>query len=480
MESTALAPVTFNEAFFPDGEPRAQYRRLVETFRSLQPEELASRVQAINATLLQHGVTFTVYADDRGTERIFPFDVVPRILTREEWDLISRGMAQRVLALNAFLADIYAEQRILRDKVVPLDLVWSCRYFVREMIGLRVPAGVYIHVSGIDLLRDDRGEFLVLEDNVRSPSGVSYVLENRDVLKRVFPAMFNGYAVAPVDDYPRRLLRTLLHSAPRGRGDATVAVLTPGIHNSAYFEHALLARRMGVELVEGRDLIVIDDAVHIRTTRGLERVDVIYRRVDDEFIDPLYFRPDSQLGVAGIMNAYRAGNVALANAPGTGVADDKAVYAYVPAMIKYYLSEEPLIPNVPTFEMTDESQRRHVLASLERFVVKTVYGSGGYGMLIGPSASQAELERYREIIEANPRDFIAQPVVALSSAAHVHRQRPGPAPRRPPAVRAAGRAARHPAGGAHPRRPDAGLDRGELLARRRKQRHLGAFGVSLC
>jgi uncharacterized circularly permuted ATP-grasp superfamily protein len=405
----------FDEAFASDGSVRAHYAALIASLGALRPDEIGARVQAINATLLQRGVTFTVYADEQGTERIFPFDIIPRIITPAEWTRISNGIAQRVRALNAFLNDVYHDQRIVRDGIVPAELVWSCRYFVREMIGLNVPAGVYIHVSGIDLLRDGNGAFVVLEDNVRTPSGVSYVLENREVLTRTFPAIFSGYSVAPVDDYPRRLLRTLLHSAPHGSGAANVVVLTPGIHNSAYFEHALLARRMGVELVEGRDLIVLDDTVHVRTTRGLERVDVLYRRVDDEYLDPLYFKPDSGLGIAGLLDAYRAGNVTLANAPGTGVADDKAIYPFVPAMIKYYLSEEPLIDNVETFEMTDERHRRHVLAHLERYVVKTTFGSGGYGMLIGPAASAAELEHFRTVVEANPRDFIAQPVVALST-----------------------------------------------------------------
>jgi uncharacterized circularly permuted ATP-grasp superfamily protein len=405
----------YDEAFVREGEPRAHYARLIATLAGMRPEELAARVQSIGATLLQRGVTFTVYADDKGTERIFPFDVIPRMITAGEWSDIARGIAQRVQALNAFLQDIYADGRILRDGIVPRELVWSSRYFLREMIGVKVPGGIYLHVSGIDLLRDERGRFVVLEDNVRTPSGVSYVLENREILKRAFPNLFDGYSVSAVDDYPRRLLRTLHHSAPGGRSQANVVVLTPGIHNSAYFEHALLARRMGVELVEGRDLIVVDDAVHVRTTRGLQRVDVIYRRVDDDFLDPLYFRADSTLGVAGLMDAYRAGNVTLANALGTGIADDKAVYPYVPAMIKYYLNEDPIVENVPTFSLLDDAQRSHVLSRLDRMVVKNVYGSGGYGMMIGPMAGEAERDRFRAAIEANPREFIAQPVIDLSS-----------------------------------------------------------------
>jgi uncharacterized circularly permuted ATP-grasp superfamily protein len=358
-------------------------------------------------------VTFTVYADSQGTERIMPFDLIPRIIPGSEWSRLSRGIAQRVQALNAFLADAYHEQRILRQGIIPWELVYSSKFFCREMIGVRVHRDVYIHVSGIDLIRGSDGTYYVLEDNLRSPSGISYVLENRDVLKRSFPKLFENYQPLPVDDYPLRL-RNALRASSRST-DPTVVLLTPGIYNAAYFEHTLLARRMGVELVEGSDLIVHDNVVFMKTTRGLQRVDVIYRRIDDDFLDPLYFRPDSAVGIAGLMNAYRAGNVAIANAVGTGVADDKAVYPHVPAMIRFYLGEEPLLPNVPTFDCTNERERDHVLAHLEELVVKNTNQSGGYGMLMGPASTAAERELFREAIGAQPRDFIAQPVVQLSS-----------------------------------------------------------------
>jgi len=357
-----------------------------------------------------------VYADSAGTERVFPFDVIPRILRADEWSRIARGIAQRVRALNAFVHDIYHAERILRDKRIPRDLIYSSKHYNREMIDVDVPHDIYIHVSGIDLLRDDRGEFLVLEDNCRTPSGISYVLENRDVLKRGFPDLFRDYAVCPVDDYPSRLLDVLRYVAPRDNPTPTVVVLTPGIYNSAYFEHTLLARRMGVELVEGRDLIVVENVVFLKTTRGLERVDVIYRRIDDDYLDPLYFMPDSSLGVPGLMNAFRAGNVAIANAIGTGVADDKSVYRYVPEMIRYYLSEEPILANVETYDCNDTVQRRHVLANLDSLVVKNTNASGGYGMLMGPFASLEERASFAAMIKANPREFIAQPIVELSSS----------------------------------------------------------------
>ena len=405
----------FDEFFERDGVAREHYAGLVEALAEYPREEVLGRVQSINAALLQRGVTFTVYADASGIERVFPFDLIPRILRAEEWSRIERGIAQRVQALNAFLHDVYHDQRILREKRVPADLVYSCKHFCREMVGVDVPGGVYVHVSGIDLIRDERGEFLVLEDNCRTPSGISYVLENRDVLKRNFPDLFAGYAVRPVDDYPRRLLDVLRHAALQWRENPTVVVLTPGIHNSAYFEHAMLARRMGAELVEGRDLVVIDDVVYVKTTRGLQRVDVIYRRVDDDFLDPLYFIPESVLGVTGLLDAYRAGNVVLANAIGTGVADDKSVYRFVPEMIRFYLDEEPVLGVVPTFDCTDPAQRRHVVGHLADLVVKSTAASGGYGMLMGPHADAAEREEFARKIEANPREFIAQPVISLSS-----------------------------------------------------------------
>ena len=406
----------YDELFRPDGGPRDQYATLVATLSSIARDEVLARVQSINTMLLQRGVTFTVYAEAAGTERVFPFDVIPRILTKIEWAWIERGIGQRVRALNAFIHDVYHEERILRERRIPREIVYSSKNYCREMIGIDVPAGVYIHVSGIDLIRDERGEFLVLEDNCRTPSGISYVLENRTVLKYGFPDLFRGHEVHPVDDYPRRLLRILRHCAPQKSERPNVVVLTPGIHNSAYFEHTLLARRMGVELVEGFDLLVVDDVVYVKTTNGLQRVDVIYRRIDDDYLDPLYFRPESALGVTGLMNAYRAGNVSLANAIGSGVADDKALYRHVPEMIRFYLGEEPVIENVPTFDCTDETERRHVIANLDKFVIKNTNASGGYGMLMGSFASREERATFASLIEANPRDFIAQPTIELSSA----------------------------------------------------------------
>ncbi|GAC1544990.1 MAG: circularly permuted type 2 ATP-grasp protein [Vulcanimicrobiaceae bacterium] len=406
----------FDELYAPGGEPRPHYEPLAATLAALGRDDMLGRVQAINTALLQRGVTFTVYADAAGTERVFPFDVIPRILTAQEWSRVERGIAQRVRALNAFIYDIYHGERILREKRMPRELVYSSKNYNREMIDVDVPHDIYIHVSGIDLIRDERGEFLVLEDNCRTPSGISYVLENRDVLKRGFPDLFRNYAVQPVDEYPSRLLDVLRYVAPRGSAMPNVVVLTPGIYNSAYFEHTLLARRMGVELVEGRDLAVIDNVVYLKTTRGPERVDVIYRRIDDDYLDPLYFKPDSTLGVTGLMNAYRAGNVTIANAIGTGVADDKAVYRHVPEMIRFYLNEEPLLANVPTYDCTDATERRHVLANLESLVVKNTNASGGYGMLMGPHSSQDERDAFKALIETRPRDFIAQPVIQLSSS----------------------------------------------------------------
>ena len=407
--------VDFFDEFADDlGVPRAHYGGLAQTLRSIDVAEFRHRVDLVNAVLLQRGVTFTVYSDSRGTERILPFDLIPRIVPGEEWSLIKRGIGQRVLALNAFLGDIYGPQRILHEGHIAAEMIFSSKFFNREMIGFRVPRDVYIHVSGIDLIRGRDGTYYVLEDNLRTPSGISYVLENRDVLKRSFPQLFEHYQPRPVDDYPQRLRSALRHSAPPGPGDPTIVLLTPGIYNSAYFEHTVLARRMGVELVEGSDLLVRDNVVYMKTTKGLQRVDVIYRRIDDDFLDPLYFRPESTLGVAGIMNAYRAGNVAIANAVGTGVADDKAIYPHVPTMIRFYLGEEPILPNVPTYDCTDVVQRRHVCSHLDELVVKNTNQSGGYGMLMGPSASALERERFKDAIEANPRDFIAQPIIPLS------------------------------------------------------------------
>jgi uncharacterized circularly permuted ATP-grasp superfamily protein len=407
---------SFDEMFDSLGVCRPPYRPLHERLLELTPEELKLRQQSADLSFLHQGITFTVYGRDEGTERIFPYDLLPRIITGREWETLERGLTQRINALNLFLKDIYHEGLIMRDGVVPRELVYSCKHYRREMRGIDVPRDIYVSVIGTDLVRLDNGEFAVLEDNLRVPSGVSYMLANRQVMKHVFPRLFGNYGVRPIDHYGQALLATLRALAPQHRPDPTIVLLTPGVFNSAYFEHTFLARQMGVELVEGRDLVVHDNVVFMRTTAGLKRVDVIYRRVDDDFLDPLVFRPDSQLGVAGLINAYRAGNVALANAIGTGIADDKALYAYVPAIIRYYLSEDPILPNVETFLLGEVSQRNHVLEHLEKLVVKAVGESGGYGMLIGPHSTVAEREEFRQRILADPRNYIAQPTLALSRA----------------------------------------------------------------
>jgi uncharacterized circularly permuted ATP-grasp superfamily protein len=363
------------------------------------------------------GITFTVYGDKAGTEKIFPFDIIPRVINHEEWALIEEGMAQRIRALNLFINDIYNGQMILKDGVVPAEMVRTSSGFRGECVGLNPPGGIWIHVTGTDLVRNRDGNYYVLEDNLRCPSGVSYVMENRSVLKRTLPQAFEDMPVRPVDDYPHRLLDTLCQTAPAGaKNNPRVVVLTPGPYNSAYFEHAFLAQQMGVELVEGRDLVVVDGFVKARTTKGFERVDVIYRRVDDDFIDPLVFNKDSQLGVPGLMEVYRKGRLTLANAPGTGVADDKAIYTYVPNIIRYYLSEEPLLPNVPSYVCWDPKQRQYVLENLSKLVVKAVNQSGGYGMLVGPHSTEKEQKKFAELIQKNPRDYIAQPTLSLSRA----------------------------------------------------------------
>ncbi len=404
----------FDEMFEAPGKPRPHYQVLAEQLARLTVEEFEERRRAVDDSFLNAGIGFTVYGQDEGLERIFPFDLIPRIIPGDEWAHIERGLIQRVRALNHFLDDVYHDQKILREGLIPAALVFGARHFRREMIGVDPPGGVYAHVAGVDLVRDDNGEYLVLEDNLRSPSGASYMLENRAAMKREFAPLYERYGVLAIEQYPQELLAALRQVAPPAASMPTVVLLTPGIHNSAYFEHSFLARTMGVELVEGGDLLCHDDVVYMRTTQGLQRVDVIYRRVDDEFLDPLVFREDSMLGAPGLLNAYRAGNVTIANAPGTGVADDKAVYRYVPEMIRYYLGEEPVLGNVPTYLGVDEADRRYIVEHLDELVVKTVDGSGGYGMLIGPVASAKERETFRRAVKANPREFIAQPTLALS------------------------------------------------------------------
>jgi uncharacterized circularly permuted ATP-grasp superfamily protein len=410
----------YDEMFDSPGVPREHYRALFQTLLDLPSEELRKSQQAADLSFLHQGITFTVYGNDEGTERVFPNDLLPRIIPHAEWRKIENGLTQRIAALNLFLEDIYHHGRILADGVVPRELVYSCRHFRREMRGLTVPRGIYVSICGTDLVRLPDGSFAVLEDNLRVPSGVSYMLANRKVLKKVFPTLFRDYGVSPVDHYAQALLATLRALAPASsstRHEPKVVLLTPGVFNSAYFEHTFLAQQMGIELVEGRDLLVHDNMVYMRTTAGLQRVDVIYRRVDDDFLDPLCFRQDSSLGVPGLFNAYRAGNVVLANAIGTGVADDKALYAYVPAIIRYYLGEDPILANVHTYLLSDRSQRSHVLEHLDELVVKAVGESGGYGMLIGPHSTEVEREEFRRRIEAEPRNYIAQPTLSLSRAA---------------------------------------------------------------
>jgi uncharacterized circularly permuted ATP-grasp superfamily protein len=406
----------YDEMFTADGFVRAQYRALYERLHGLTAAELAQRQRYADLAFLNQGITFTVYGDDEGTERIFPYDLLPRIITAAEWATIERGLIQRITALNYFLSDIYHAGRILADRVVPRELIYTCQHFRREIYGVNVPRNIYVAVVGTDLVRLPDGRFAVLEDNLRVPSGVSYMLTNRTVMKRSFPRLFANYGVRPIDYYGQALLATLRALAPAHRPEPTIALLTPGVWNSAYFEHTFLARQMGIEMIEGRDLLVHDNIVYMRTTAGLRRVDVIYRRIDDDFVDPLAFRPDSILGVPGLINAYRAGNIGLANAVGTGVADDKAVYAYVPKIIKYYLGEDPILPNVETYLCGDTSERMYVVEHLDELVVKAVGESGGYGMLIGPHSTREQREAFRAAIMANPRNYIAQPTLSLSRA----------------------------------------------------------------
>ncbi|MFV9503465.1 MAG: circularly permuted type 2 ATP-grasp protein [Oscillochloridaceae bacterium umkhey_bin13] len=408
--------LAYDEMFDPNGQVRPAYGQLYQRLTELSATDLRDRQRYADLTFLNQGITFTVYGDGEGTERIFPYDLLPRIITANEWATIEAGLKQRITALNHFLHDLYHEGRILAAGIIPRELIYTCQHYRREMRGVTIPNRIYTSVVGTDLIRLPSGQFAVLEDNLRVPSGVSYMLTNRSVMKRAFPRLFANVGVRPIDHYGQALLTTLRALAPLNRPDPTIAILTPGVFNSAYFEHTFLARQMGIELVEGRDLLVHDNIVYMRTTAGLRRVDVIYRRVDDDFIDPLAFRNDSILGAAGLFNAYRAGNVGFANAVGTGVADDKAIYAYVPEIIRYYLNEEPILPNVETYRCADPSHRQYVLERLDELVVKAVGESGGYGMLIGPHSTTSEQEQFRARILANPRNYIAQPTIALSRA----------------------------------------------------------------
>lgn len=404
----------FDEWMEGPGRPRPEARQLVQALDALSEGELEARQRSAERSLLEMGITFNVYGHQAGTEKVWPFDLLPRTVPLDEWRKVERGLRQRIEALNLFLNDIYHEQRILRAGVIPEGVIRTARSYRPECEGLHPPAGIWAHITGSDLVRDRDGRLYVLEDNLRCPSGVSYVLENRRLMKRTFPRLFESSRILPVDDYPARLLETLQFAAPRGVLNPRVALLTPGIYNSAYFEHSFLARRMGIDLVEGRDLQVENGRVMMRTTRGLRRVDVLYRRIDDDFLDPEVFRADSTLGVPGLMKAYRDGHVTLVNAPGTGVADDKAVYPYVPKMIRYYLGEEPILPNVPTYLCADPAERGYVLEHLEELVVKAANESGGYGMLVGPHSTREERETFARRIHDNPRNYIAQPTLALS------------------------------------------------------------------
>jgi len=404
----------YDELFEAQGVPRAASSLLLSRLENLSIEELSRRQQTARNSLFKVGATFNVYSDNQGTERILPFDIIPRVVSQAEWEQLEKGLKQRIHALNLFLDDIYNEQKIIRDGVIPEHVIRSSKGFLPACVGLKPPKGLWCHITGTDIVRDRDGEWYVLEDNLRCPSGVSYVLENRRVMKSTFPKLFDAIHIKPVDDYASHLLDTLLNLAPAGLPDPTVVVLTPGIYNSAYFEHSFLAQQMGVELVEGRDLVVVDGYLQMKTTKGLQRVDVVYRRIDDAFIDPLVFRPDSLLGVPGLMDVYQSGRVAIANALGTGVADDKVVYAYVPAMIKYYLTQEPLLANVPTYLCWEDEQLSYVLDHLDTLVVKAANESGGYGMLIGAHATKDERNEFAIRIRENPRNYIAQPTLSLS------------------------------------------------------------------
>jgi uncharacterized circularly permuted ATP-grasp superfamily protein len=404
----------FDEMFTPDGKVRPHYQKLYERLNEMNGKSFDQKREAVDLSFLRMGITFTVYGDSAGTEKIFPFDLVPRIIPNKEWTFLEEGLKQRITALNLFLHDIYHDQRIIKEGVIPASYILSGKHFRREFKGFNVPKDIYIHVCGTDLIRDNDGNYLVLEDNGRCPSGVSYVLENRAAMKRAFPVFFETVGVRPVDPYASELLNTLRYISPRQSDEPTVVVLTPGAYNSAYFEHCFLARQMGVEIVEGRDLVVRDSKVYMRTTKGLKQVDVIYRRIDDDFIDPTVFRKDSMLGVPGLINAYRNGSVSLANSVGTGIADDKVMYYFVPRMIKFYLGQDPILPNVDTYLASEKDDFKYIMDHLPELVVKAANESGGYGMLIGPKASKKEIEEFRRHIKTDPRNYIAQPTISLS------------------------------------------------------------------
>jgi uncharacterized circularly permuted ATP-grasp superfamily protein len=394
---------------------RSQYSKVFEDMSNIPAEVLHQRDLLASELFMNQGITFTVYNDEAGIERIFPFDIIPRILTATEWEHIEKGIKQRLRALNLFLKDIYSTQQILKDGIIPPELIVTCPHYTREIFGIKVPYDLYVHISGIDLIRGDDGTFYILEDNLRTPSGVSYMLANREVTKRIFPDMLTNSSVRMISNYPLLLHNILSGLAPQQISNPTVVLLTPGVFNSAYFEHTFLARQMGIDLVEGRDLLVDNHKVYMKTTAGLQQVHVIYRRIDDEYLDPLVFKPDSALGVPGLMSAYRKGNVAIVNAVGNGVADDKAVYAYVPSMIKYYLNEEIILPNVPTYSLENEDEKKYVFDNIEKMVLKKTNQSGGYGMVMGNRATEKELKEVKKAVKKTAREFIAQPIIKLST-----------------------------------------------------------------
>ncbi|MGG9970783.1 circularly permuted type 2 ATP-grasp protein [Ferruginibacter sp. SUN002] len=414
LQSYLVDSNTWDE-MYKNSNVREQYKKAVEFLQQLSVEELNKKEELAKRLFMSQGITFTVYSSGEGIEKIFPFDIIPRIITASEWEYIEKGIKQRLKALNLFLKDIYSTQFIIKDGVVPAEMIYSCPHYLREMHNFPVPYDIYVHISGIDLIRNSDGSFYILEDNLRTPSGVSYMLENREITKRLFPDLLPQNNVRSVTDYPNILHRNLVSLSPRQIYNPTIVLLTPGIYNSAYFEHTTLARLMGVELVEGKDLVVDNHKVFMKTTSGFQQVDVIYRRVDDEYLDPLTFDPNSLLGVAGLMSAYRKGNVAIVNAVGNGVADDKAIYTYVPAMIRYYLNEEPILKNVPTYHLERDEERELVFKDIEKMVIKKTNASGGYGMLMGSAASEKEIIEYKEEVLKNPREFIAQPIISLST-----------------------------------------------------------------
>ncbi|GAB1856745.1 circularly permuted type 2 ATP-grasp protein [Flavobacteriaceae bacterium MHTCC 0001] len=405
---------TWDEMYYNDFKLREQYEKISDYLKNTPVADLIKKEELSAQLFMNQGVTFTVYSDEMGIEKIFPFDILPRIITASEWDKIEKGIKQRITALNLFIKDIYHEQFILKDEIIPTNLIYNCPYFLREMKGVAPPFDIYVHITGVDLIRNNDGEFYVLEDNLRTPSGVSYMLENREISKRIFPGILPKCNVRSVSSYPDILYKKLRLSSKQD--NPNVVLLTPGIYNSAYYEHATLARMMGIELVEGSDLVVENHIVYMKTTYGLKRVDVIYRRVDDDFLDPLEFRADSVLGVAGIMAAYRKGNVTIVNAPGTGIADDKAVYTFVPDMIRYYLNEEPILKNIETYQLSKPEDLAYVKDNISKVVIKKTDGSGGYGMLMGHQATDEEIADYLKTVDKNPSAFIAQPILKLSTA----------------------------------------------------------------